>query len=108
MQREERAEASSKKPSTTGCQAPKATQPPTTIPSSRIIEHPVDANPGETSSAPNVSSEVSKAYEEVVLWRKNMFDLPKGQIGKQFVAEMNTLVDSWVNKSPKRERESLQ
>ena len=31
-----------------------------------------------------------------------MFDLPKGQVGKQFVAEMNTLIDSWVNKSSKR------
>ena len=46
----------------------------------------------------DVSMEVSKAYEEIVLWRKNLFDLPKGHVGKLFVAQMTALVDSWNNK----------
>ena len=46
--------------------------------------------------------EVKKAYEEIVRWRKNIFDLPKGHAGKQFVAEMSTLVRSWTNKTAKR------
>ena len=49
----------------------------------------------------DIASDVSKAYEEIVLWRKNMFDLPKGHVGKLFVAQMTALVDSWNNRSPK-------
>ena len=52
---------------------------------------------------PDVCLEINDAYEEIVSWRKNMFDLPKGHTGKQFVAHMNKLVVSWTNKSSKRE-----
>ena len=37
----------------------------------RILESPQD-----------VCSEINEAYEEVVSWRKNMFDLSKGHTGK--------------------------
>ena len=71
-----------------------------------------NANPSDPRSNLNVlpcedtsqdiCSEVNNAYEEIIRWRKNLFDLPKGNAGKKFVAEMNKLVLSWTNKSAKR------
>ena len=65
------------------------------------LDAPHDDKPIESNR--DISNEVSTAYEEIVLWRKNIFDLPKGHVGKQFVAEMTRLIDSWNNKSAKRE-----
>ena len=56
----------------------------------------------EENVSEDIGSEVNKAYEEIVRWRKNIFDLPKGHAGKKFVAKMNKLVLSWTNKSAKR------
>ena len=58
---------------------------------------------GDISHPHDIAHVISVAYEEVVSWRKNMFDLPRGHTGKQFVANMNKLVISWINKSVKRE-----
>ena len=36
------------------------------------------------------------AYEEVVSWRKNRFDLVEGHSGKQFVTFKNQFVVLWL------------
>ena len=46
---------------------------------------------------------IKSAYEEVVGWRKNIFDLPKGKHGKAYVAEVTKWINEWLNKSEQRE-----
>ena len=46
--------------------------------------------------------QVNEAYESVVYWRKNLFELPKGKNGKEFVNEMTIWIDRWSNKTKYR------
>ena len=46
---------------------------------------------------PSLKRKFIAAYEVVVHWRKNLFDMPKGAIGKSVVREMTTLIDRWTN-----------
>jgi hypothetical protein len=43
---------------------------------------------------------IHKVYEEIVFWRKNLFQLPKGEIGKAFVIEMTRLFNSITPGNP--------
>ena len=43
------------------------------------------------------------AYEVIVKWRRNLFELPKGASGKAFVTTVCNLIDAWCNKTDKRE-----
>ena len=59
---------------------------------------PTQDRPVETelSTAQNENaSQAYKAYEEITKWRRNLFRLPKGNIGKQFVDEMTRLINKW-------------
>ena len=49
------------------------------------------------------ATEINNAYDEIVTWRKNLFDLPKGNAGKRFVSNMNKLILAWNNKSNRRD-----
>ena len=40
---------------------------------------------------------MNKIYDKVVFWKKNLFLLPSGKVGKDFVAEMTRLVQSFAN-----------
>ena len=53
---------------------------------------------------PEHATPIAEAYEEVMLWRRNIFDLPKGGIGKEYVEEMTRLINRW---SSTNEEESL-
>ena len=45
-------------------------------------------------------NQISKAmYEEIVFWKKNLFKLPSGAAGKQFIVEMTRLITMWVEDS---------
>ena len=52
---------------------------------------------GEQIMNPDVDNEAIEAYEEIVKWRKNIFMIPTGKIGKQFVQRMKDHIDSWCN-----------
>ena len=41
-----------------------------------------------------------KACYEIMTWTKNLFFLPSGRVGKEFIQEMKRLVDLFVNKTP--------
>ena len=43
------------------------------------------------------TQKIKKIYEEIVFWRKNMFDLPSGATGKAFIRELTRLIESWTN-----------
>ena len=47
-----------------------------------------------------VRLKVDTIYDEIVHWRRNVFKLPSGRHGKEFVQEMTRLIDLWKNKSP--------
>ena len=60
-----------------------------------VVEQPAQptgmesVQPGEvTDQLDDDAKSISEAYNEIVKWRRNLFDLPKGNIGKKFVDEM--------------------
>ena len=50
-----------------------------------------------------IACDVKGAYEDVVKWKRNIFTLPKGQVGKMFIQEMTNLINTWCNKTEWRE-----
>ena len=47
--------------------------------------------------------QIEDAYEHIISWRRNIFPLPKGSIGKQFVQEMTRMLTAWnTNSSSKK------
>ena len=69
------------------------------------IPHPMFAAADEvTSQAVSIGTEpsltfcpVSAAYEEIVKWKKNLFDLPKGNLGKKFIEELTKQLNNWTS-----------
>ena len=43
---------------------------------------------------------VSFIYEQIVYWKRNMFLLPTGKAGKQFIDEITKLINIWTDESP--------
>ena len=41
-------------------------------------------------------------YDKVVYWRKNLFMLPTGKAGKDYVQELTRLINAWTNKEALR------
>ena len=44
--------------------------------------------------------ETDNAYNELMHWKINLFDLPKGASGKTFINELTKLTNGWFPKSP--------
>ena len=38
---------------------------------------------------------MNRAYDEIVKWRRNLFDVPRGKAGMLFVCEMQRLIDAY-------------
>ena len=38
---------------------------------------------------------INEAYNEVVYWRKNVFLVPYGKIGKDFIHDLTLLINDW-------------
>ena len=54
-----------------------------------ILENLVDENQHRNENyEKNFNLQISEAYEKIVYWRKNLFELPKGEHGKEFIIEM--------------------
>ena len=43
---------------------------------------------------------LSLVYEKIVYWKKNLFLLPSGRTGKQFIEETTKLINEWLHDSP--------
>ena len=50
-----------------------------------------------------LKSQIKEAYEKVVYWRRNIFELPKGQYGKAFIREITEWVNRWSNNTEYRD-----
>ena len=48
----------------------------------------------------SVESNICQVYEEIVFWKKNLFMLPTGSIGKRYVREISRLMNAWQEDSP--------
>lgn len=42
-----------------------------------------------------LSSRLKKAYEEVVSWKRNLFEVPRGKAGTDFVSEVTRLIEAY-------------
>ena len=51
-------------------------------------------------SIEDVNQVVNATYEECVKWKRNLFMLPSGKIGKDYIDECIRLIHEWVNNSP--------
>ena len=43
---------------------------------------------------------LSVVYEKIVCWKKNLFLLPSGCVGTQFIGETTKLMNKWIHDSP--------
>ena len=88
--------------STPQCSGPsqRPSVPPPPLPNLPIFKPMADPNFawGETDTVTFCKS-IREAYDEVINWRKNCFQVPLGSIGKSFVAEMAKLYDSFASGS---------
>ena len=50
----------------------------------------------ESSTTITEENAVSEAYEEIVKWKRNLFDIPKGNLGKRFIEEMTKHLNNWT------------
>ena len=62
---------------------------------------------GENIGLSETDLAIETAYEEVVKWRRNLFDLPKGEIGKKYVDEMSKLLNNWCSTNDNRQLQKL-
>ena len=46
---------------------------------------------------PTPKDRINAAYEVIVKWRRNLFDLPKGNSGKEFITVLTKLINTWCN-----------
>ena len=55
-------------------------------------------NTTETIASVNTpeDDEVESVYREITQWRRNLFNLPKGNLGKKFVDEKTKLLNQWI------------
>ena len=51
----------------------------------------------EAQNNPVIESVPSQIYEEITQWRRNIFKLPKGNNGKQYVRIMTKLIGDWIS-----------
>jgi hypothetical protein len=43
---------------------------------------------------------INEAYEEIVCWKRNIFLLPSGKVGKAFIKELARLYQAYADESP--------
>ena len=47
-----------------------------------------------------IENDINVCYEKIVFWKKNMFTLPNGAAGKNFIRELTRLLTAWHEDSP--------
>ena len=53
------------------------------------------------------ANELNNAYEKIVHWKRNLFMLPSGAAGKNYIDEVTRLMTLWINDTPLRKRLSM-
>ena len=47
-----------------------------------------------------IRTKLQQMYSEIVTWRKNIFMLPRGRCGSDFIREVNRILGLFVNETP--------
>ena len=47
----------------------------------------------------DITNQIKSMYSEIITWSKNLFMLPKGKVGKDFVHELTRIINHFVEKS---------
>ena len=47
-------------------------------------------------------NELNTAYEKIVHWRRNLFMLPNGAAGRNYIKQLSHLIKLWINDTPLR------
>ena len=55
---------------------------------------------GEHVGEENIRNVVTTTYETLVGWKKNIFRLPRGKCGSDFIKELTRLINLFVDKTP--------
>ena len=93
-------------------------RPTSTTPSTPLASQPQPQQPARDNSSTEAAHDLGplptapegqpgslqEAYEECVTWRRNLFIVPFGAAGKQFVEEIARLVRIFSDAAPNRER----
>ena len=73
-------------------------------------DHAIDQREGtgtitgtELNNEMKYREEIDNAYNELMHWKRNLFDPPKGTPGKNFISELTKLINRWSSKSPNRD-----
>ena len=45
---------------------------------------------------------INEVYNEVVYWSKNVFLVPYGKIGKEFIDELTSLINDWNDETERQ------
>ena len=48
------------------------------------------------------TSDITEAYNEIISWRKNVFLVPYGKLGRDFIDQLTMHINQWNNKSNKQ------
>ena len=46
------------------------------------------------------SQQITRSYEEIVKWKRNVFLVPSGKVGKSFIQELARLYQAYADESP--------
>ena len=47
------------------------------------------------------TSDITEAYNEIISWRTNVFLVPYGKLGREFIDQLTMHISQWNNKSDK-------
>ena len=81
------------------CQSCMKVPPNIPIPSIFVTVQPQNISWGN-SKLSEFEQNIKSCYKEIVKWKKNLFLLPTGRVGKEFILEMKRLIDLFNNKTP--------
>ena len=73
----------------------------TTLPPLECNE--INEKSNQTDADVSLERYLTDIYNEIVYWKRNLFELPKGSAGKEFIKEMINLINQWNTKSPNRQ-----
>lgn len=76
-----------------------ATSPDETEVHDRIEEAPINIRWGNMTGLDEVQTEIQQAYNEITTWHKNIFELPRGKAGRDFITEATRLIQLFNNKT---------
>lgn len=66
----------------------------------RLLPVPAERFYWGEASGSDITNVINECYEKIVFWRKNLFMLPNGSTGKNYIREVTRLLNAWKENSP--------